>query len=113
MIVLVGLAFALTLGANDVLRSNLKAQESDQAAVRNTLLETVAAFERNDLPALSQVWAKDESLTVFENGHANYGWTDYRDNHLVPEMAAFADEGPFPTYDHTRNLEIQCGPPMA
>jgi ketosteroid isomerase-like protein len=23
---------------------------------------------------------------VFESGHANYGWTDYRDHHLFPEM---------------------------
>ncbi len=28
----------------------------------------------------------DDSLTVFESGHANYGWADYRDNHLGPEM---------------------------
>ena len=27
-----------------------------------------------------------ESLTIFESGHANYGWADYRDHHLVPEM---------------------------
>jgi len=32
------------------------------------------------------VWANDESVTVFESGHANYGWTDYRDHHLMPEM---------------------------
>jgi hypothetical protein len=34
----------------------------------------------------SQVWVNDESLTIFESGHANYGWADYRDHHLVPEM---------------------------
>jgi len=34
----------------------------------------------------TKVWANDESLTVFEQGHANYGWADYRDHHLVPEM---------------------------
>jgi hypothetical protein len=27
-------------------------------------------------------------VTVFESGHANYGWEDYRDNHLKPEMEA-------------------------
>jgi len=51
--------------------------------VRSTLLQNVAGFERNDLLALSQLWAKDESVTVFQNGHANYGWSKYRDNHSV------------------------------
>ena len=23
---------------------------------------------------------------IFESGHANYGWADYREHHLVPEM---------------------------
>jgi ketosteroid isomerase-like protein len=32
------------------------------------------------------MWVNDESLTVFESGHANYGWADYRDHHLGPEM---------------------------
>ena len=44
------------------------------------------SFEKNDLAMASQVWANDESLTIFESGHANYGWADYRDHHLVPEM---------------------------
>ena len=35
---------------------------------------------------LDKIWANDESVTVFEQGHANYGWKDYRDNHLAPEM---------------------------
>ena len=46
------------------------------------------AFERNDRPALERVWADDDSVLVFENGHVNVGWADYRDNHLLPEMAA-------------------------
>jgi ketosteroid isomerase-like protein len=25
-------------------------------------------------------------LVVFENGHRNDGWKDFRDNHLLPEM---------------------------
>ena len=27
-----------------------------------------------------------EDLVVFENGHRNDGWIDFRDNHLIPEM---------------------------
>jgi ketosteroid isomerase-like protein len=62
------------------------AQGSDAAAVRDALLKSASTFEKNDLPGAASVWVNDESLTIFESGHANYGWADYRDNHLVPEM---------------------------
>jgi ketosteroid isomerase-like protein len=62
------------------------AQASEETAVREALMKSAMSFEKNDLPMASQVWVNDESLTIFESGHANYGWADYRDNHLVPEM---------------------------
>jgi len=62
------------------------AQGSEEAAVRDALLRSASSFARNDLVAATKVWANDESLTIFESGHANYGWADYRDHHLVPEM---------------------------
>jgi ketosteroid isomerase-like protein len=58
----------------------------DEAAVRQALLTSATSFEKNDLTTAMKVWANDESLIIFESGHANYGWPDYRDNHLVPEM---------------------------
>jgi len=58
----------------------------DEALVRNALMKSALSFEKNDIAMATQVWANDESLTVFESGHANYGWADYRDHHLVPEM---------------------------
>ena len=61
-------------------------QGNDEAAVRDVLLRSAASFEKNDRDEASKVWANDESLTVFESGHANYGWADYRDHHLFPEM---------------------------
>ncbi|MFN2455365.1 MAG: nuclear transport factor 2 family protein [Pyrinomonadaceae bacterium] len=67
-------------------RHTIAAQTSDEAVVRDVLLKSAQGFERNDLALLNKIWANDEALTVFEQGHANYGWTDYRDNHLVPEM---------------------------
>lgn len=54
--------------------------------VREVLARTAAAFERGDLAALDKIWADDPSVTVFESGHANYGWADYRDSHLAPEL---------------------------
>ena len=62
------------------------AHADDEAAVREALRKSTLSFEKNDLAMASQVWANDESTTVFESGHANYGWADYRDHHLVPEM---------------------------
>ena len=62
------------------------AQTPEEAAVRAALMKSALSFEKNDLAMASQVWANDESLTIFESGHANYGWADYRDHHLVPEM---------------------------
>jgi ketosteroid isomerase-like protein len=49
------------------------AQGGDEAAVRGVLMQDAAAIERGD-------------LAVVENGHANYGWADYRDRHLAPEL---------------------------
>lgn len=56
-------------------------------AVTVILQRNAEAFERGDLAALESLWAADETVTVFESGHANYGWADYRDQHLKPEMA--------------------------
>jgi ketosteroid isomerase-like protein len=64
----------------------VSAQTNDEAAVRDVLLHSASSFAKNDLAEATKVWANDESLTIFESGHANYGWADYRDNHLVPEM---------------------------
>ncbi|HEX6717066.1 MAG TPA: nuclear transport factor 2 family protein [Pyrinomonadaceae bacterium] len=62
------------------------AQSNEEAAVREALMKSASSFEKNDMVGATQVWANDESLTVFESGHANYGWADYREHHLGPEM---------------------------
>jgi ketosteroid isomerase-like protein len=79
-------AIVLTLGA--AASSLAGPPDTDADAVRKTLSDMARAFERNDRPALERVWADDDSVLVFENGHVNVGWADYRDNHLLPEMAA-------------------------
>ena len=61
------------------------------AAVVHVLNDSAAAFERGDLSAASRTWSHSEALTVFEGGHVNRGWTDYRDNHLAPEMKELRD----------------------
>ena len=79
-------AVLICLIALSATRSPAEAGVDDEATVREALLKSATSFEKNDLALAAQVWANDESLTIFESGHANYGWADYRDHHLVPEM---------------------------
>lgn len=79
------LAAVVGIGVN----RNAYAQTDEVKAVTDVLRQEAAAVEKGDLPALDKLWANDESVTVFESGHANYGWTDYRNTHLGPELKEF------------------------
>ena len=79
-------AIAITLAFAVKYRATPASRQSDEAAVRDVLLRSASSFEKNDTAEATKVWVNDESLTVFESGHANYGWADYRDHHLFPEM---------------------------
>ncbi len=86
-LLLLVLAAALGAGLTTNSAGHVFTESNDEAMVRAALIQNADGFARNDLKMVTQVWADDESVTVFESGHANYGWKDYRDNHLVPEMA--------------------------
>lgn len=60
----------------------------DVAGVKRTIEALFAAAERNDMRALDSLYAGD-SLLVIEGAGINRGWTDYRDNHLAPELKEF------------------------
>jgi ketosteroid isomerase-like protein len=62
------------------------AQSKDEKAIREILTQNTTAFAKNDMPSLDRICANDDGVVVFENGYANYGWLDYRNNHLGPEM---------------------------
>lgn len=79
--------FGATLFA--ILLATASAQTNEEKAVISVLTQDAAAVEKGDLAALDKLWANDESVTVFESGHANYGWNDYRNNHLAPELKEF------------------------
>ncbi len=64
----------------------VSAQTSEEKAVAEILQRNATAFAKNDMATEEKVWSNSADLTVFENGEANYGWADYRDNHLAPEM---------------------------
>lgn len=78
--------FLLVVGA---VVTNVRASDVDD--VRSVLMQNSAAVEKADLSALDKLWANDESVTVFENGYANYGWLDYRNNHLGVELKEFTN----------------------
>lgn len=65
------------------------AQSKEVRAVTDVLEREAAAVEKGDLAALDSIWANDGAVTIFEGGSANYGWADYRNNHLIPELKAF------------------------
>lgn len=79
------LALSLATGLSFAIQSTKAAQDPVED-IREVLTRSTTAFERGDMAAMEKTWANDESVTVFESGHANYGWADYRDNHLGPEM---------------------------
>jgi ketosteroid isomerase-like protein len=69
--------------------STASGQTDEVKAVTDVLTREAQAIEKGDLVTLDKIWANDESVTVFESGHANYGWTDYRNSHLAPELKEF------------------------
>lgn len=78
--VLIASTLAMVLGGSSV------GQTKDEQSVIDVIKMNAAAFATNDFPAMQKIWADSDSVVIFEGGHANYGWADYRDNHLVPEM---------------------------
>ena len=62
------------------------AASSPSDTVSAVLRENAAAFERGDYAAIEKLWAHGDDVSVFESGYANYGWADYRDHHLKPEL---------------------------
>ena len=82
------LLVAITVAAHEPTK---KAPATTAAAIANDPVATVLVrnaqgFETGDMAMLDTLWAHDDGVTVFESGYANYGWADYRDHHLKPEV---------------------------
>jgi ketosteroid isomerase-like protein len=77
---------AVALGAVAVFSAASRAQAdaSPEDATRDVVTRFERALQDHDVPAIAALVADD--IVVFENGHRNVGWEDFRDNHLVPEM---------------------------
>lgn len=87
---IVGVALAISIavvGFN--VNESISAQTDEVKSVTDVMAREAVAVEKGDLAALDKIWANSEDVTVFESGHANYGWTDYRNSHLAPELKEF------------------------
>lgn len=85
-------ALAVVIGSGAVaisLNESVSAQTDEVKAVTDVMTREALAVEQGDLAALDKIWANGEDVTVFESGHANYGWNDYRNTHLAPELKEF------------------------
>lgn len=85
-------ALAVVIGSGSVafsLNESVSAQTDEVKAVTDVMTREALAVEKGDLAALDKIWANSEDVTVFESGHANYGWNDYRNTHLAPELKDF------------------------
>lgn len=89
-LLIAAMAFVIAAGVAGVgFYKSVSAQTDEVKAVTDVLTQEAAAVEKGDLTTLDKLWANDESVTVFESGHANYGWNDYRNTHLAPELKEF------------------------
>jgi len=65
------------------------AASSEDGAIRKVLADYQAAMESRKVEKLAAVVTDD--LLVLEGTHKNDGWADYRDKHVGPEMAEWAE----------------------
>ncbi len=83
---------SLTCFISLVLISGAFAQQNSDnqaAAVTETLNKYAAAVQNKNLAEVEKYVVATEAFTMFEGGHINWGWVDYRDNHLGPELKEF------------------------
>lgn len=66
-----------------------RAQTADEIAVRRAVEAVADLTQRKDLAGLDTLFAPDSWVRIIEGAGVNRGWLDYRDHHLVPELADF------------------------
>ena len=56
------------------------------AAVEAALTAYAAAAAESSVEGMAGYVLQTDDFTIIEGSHPNWGWADYRDNHLVPEF---------------------------
>jgi ketosteroid isomerase-like protein len=77
-------AVALVAVAVFSVASHAQVDAHPEAAARDVVARFERALQDHDVSAIAALVVDD--IVVFENGHRNDGWQDFRDHHLVPEM---------------------------
>lgn len=80
---------ALVLLLAGALGSASPAESPADQALKAFVVAYDGAFNAKDLERLAAFYHPE--VTIFEGGHVNTGWLDYRDNHLGPELKEMAD----------------------
>ena len=84
--------FITTLLAIGLTATVVVAQEDkDAAAVTETLAKYAAAIQSKDMAEVEKYVVTTDEFTIFEGGHINWGWADYKDHHLGPELKQFLE----------------------
>lgn len=73
-----------SLLAGTMFVSAQSSSRSDEAAALAVVKSFEAGLQARDLKQIEKTAAED--IVVFENGHRNDGWVDFRDNHLAHEL---------------------------
>lgn len=60
---------------------------TDDLAVREVLAAYHVALTSGDMEQIEAFVIADERFAMMEGKHTNWGWADYRDNHLAGELA--------------------------
>ncbi len=79
----------LILGVGLIFAQGDRKTESED--VVQTLKSYAAAVQSKDIDEIEKYVVTSEDFTVFEGGHINWGWPDYRNNHLAPELKTFLE----------------------
>ena len=65
--------------------TNIASAQNDSDAVVQILQSYALAAQSMNLNEMEKYVVTNDDYSVFEGGHINWGWTDYRDHHLGPE----------------------------
>lgn len=86
-----GLVFVLVIGAalgGQAITSVAQEGGGEETAIKTVLTDYAAAVARSDIEGMANYLDTSDDFSVIEGGHANWGWADYLDNHLVPEFTS-------------------------
>ncbi|PCI49264.1 MAG: hypothetical protein COB49_05205 [Alphaproteobacteria bacterium] len=63
---------------------------ADDTDVRTVLTDYHMALTMGDIQKIETYVVTDGRFAMLEGKHSNWGWADYRDNHLTPELTDLA-----------------------